>query len=89
MYFRYWYRNISTHASPEGPVGWPASPLPYLQQLRGSVSEAKLPQHAELQLVADGGPLATVQGVGPLDLLRVPQLLQPADHILHHGQPGH
>lgn len=60
-----------------------------LQQLGGSICQTKLPQHTQLQLITDGGSFAAVQGVRPLDLLRVPELLQPADHVLHHHQLGH
>lgn len=60
-----------------------------LQKFGGSVCQTKLPQHTQLQLITDSGPFAAVEGVRPLDLLRVPELLQPADHVLHHHQLGH
>lgn len=60
-----------------------------LQKFGGAVCQTKLPEHTQLQLITDGGPFAAVQGVRPLDLLRVPELLQPADHVLHHHQLGH
>lgn len=60
-----------------------------LQQLCGSICQTELPQHSQLQLVADRGSFAAVEGVRSLDLLRVSQLLEPADHVLHHRQWWH
>uniref|UniRef100_A0A8C6Z251 Uncharacterized protein n=1 Tax=Nothoprocta perdicaria TaxID=30464 RepID=A0A8C6Z251_NOTPE len=60
--------------------------FPYLQEFGSSIRKPKLSQHTDLDLVADRGPFAAVEGIGPLHLLRVPELLQPPDHLLHHKQ---
>lgn len=60
----------------------------YLQELSSSIREPKLPQHTDLDLVADSGTFPTVQSVGSLHLLRVAQLLQPLDHLFHNQEIG-
>ncbi len=76
---------ISSPSNPQGQTLLSTN----LQQLSGSVCQTELPQHPQLQLIADGGSFATVEGISSLDLLCVSQLLQPPDHLLYHRQLRH
>lgn len=84
----YTQQVLLLQSTQSSPFMLPPSHPPYLQELSSGIGEAELPQHADLDLVADGGALPTVQSVGALHLLRVPQLLQPPDHLLHYQETG-
>lgn len=60
-----------------------------LQQLCSSIRQAEFSENSKLKLVAYRGSFSTIESVSSLNLIRVPELLQPANHLFYYLQTGH